>query len=66
MDSRSYNKFWVVTGILGLKGALNSSDFGIVLLEIVLGHKHACLWEHPELFGCWHAHRMGASKGLIA
>lgn len=35
MDSRSYNNFLVVAGIIGLKSALNSLDSRTGLLEIV-------------------------------
>ena len=66
MDSISYNKLWAIAIILGLKSALNPTGSGLGLLEIVPRHMHVGLWEHPELFGCWHAHSMGASKGLIA
>ena len=47
MDSGSYNKFWVVAGIPGLKSALNPTDSYTGLLEIVPRHKHVGLWENP-------------------
>lgn len=66
MHSRSYNKLWVAVGILGLKSALNLVDSGTGQLEIVPRHENVGLWEHPELSRHWHAHSMGASRGLIA
>jgi len=72
MDSKSYNKFWAVAEILGLKSALNLADSSTVLLEIVPGCRHAGLWELPKLSGCRHAclwehsHSMGTSRGSIA
>ena len=65
-----FNGFWKLQQVIGggqnsrLKNALNSLDFDIGLLEIVPGHKHAGLWEHPKLYGCWHAHSMGVSIGF--
>ena len=47
MGSGSYNKFWVVVGILGLKSALNPTDFSTGLLEIAPGRRHVGLWERP-------------------
>lgn len=66
MDSGGCSKFWAVAEILGLKSALNLVDFGIGVLEIVLGRRYVGLWGHLELSGCFNAHRMGVSKGLKA
>ena len=66
MDSRSYNKFWIVVIIMGLKSALNLVDSGIGLLEIVPGRRYVGLWECPKLSACSHAHSMEASRILIA
>ena len=55
-----------MVGILGLKSALNYPYSSMGLLEIVPRHRHAGLWENPELSRCWHAHSMGSSIGLIA
>jgi len=51
MNSGSYNKFWAVTRILGLKTALNPMDYGTGLLEIVPGCRHVGLSECLDLFG---------------
>ena len=63
LDSESYNKFWAVARILGLKSALNLVDSSTGLLEIVPRCRHAGLWEYPKVPGHWHAHNMIASRG---
>jgi len=66
MDFGSYNKFWAMPRIMGLKNSLNPTDSGTGLLEIVPRHRHVGLWECPQLSGPWHAHNVVAFKGLIA
>ena len=65
MDLRSYNKFWAVVKILGLKSALNFMDSSIDMVEKVPGCRHASLWECRYLSRRGHAHSMGASSVLI-
>jgi len=48
MDSGSYNKFWAMAEIIGLKSSLKSLDSGTHLLEIVPGCRHVGLWERLD------------------